>query len=165
MSPLTSRRTRRYDPAGVGCYESFFSNPNQGATGQFVEKRNQIGVGQMDATARRGFANRRLVADAVEVNVAGMRIHVAATVEAGFESFQPQDAGGDFGFRHPLPGVADWLAALENRPYRPAASNFFHDPMQSQRRTVRTGDLADAKAGRRAAKIFNMSVAAACDRR
>jgi len=90
----------------------------------------------MDAAARRGLANRRLVAGAVNVNVARMRIHVAAAVEAGFESFQPENARGDFGVRHPLPSVADGLAALENRSHRPAAANLFHNAMQSERRLI-----------------------------
>ena len=109
----------------------------------------------MDATARRGFANRRLVAGPVNVNVARVRIHVAATVEAGFESFQPENARGDFCVRHPLPGVADWLAALENRSRRPATADFFHDPMQSRRRAVRPGNLADAKTRSGTAELFN----------
>ena len=54
MSLLTSLRTKRYDPAGVGCHESVFTNPDQRAARQFVEERNQIGVGQMDAAMRRG---------------------------------------------------------------------------------------------------------------
>ena len=134
---------------------SFSRDPNQRAAWQFVEERNQICVGQMDATVRRGTANRRLVAGAVNVNVARMGIHVAATVEAGFESFQPENARGDFRVRHPPPGIADWLTALENRSHRPAAADFFHDAMQSERRAVRAGNLADAKTGSGTAEFFN----------
>ena len=65
------------------------SNPNQRADGQQIEERNQIRVGQMDAAAGSGFANARLICSAVDVDVALVRIHVAAAVEAGFESFQP----------------------------------------------------------------------------
>ena len=100
----------------------------------------------MNAAARHGPANRRLVTGAMNVNAARMGIHVAAAVEAGFESFQPENARGDFCVRHSLPGVAHGLATLENRSRRPAAADFFHDAMQSERRAVRAGDLADAKA-------------------
>ena len=108
----------------------------------------------MDAAARHRPANRRLVAGAVNVNVARVRIDVAAAVEPRFESFQPQNARGDFCVRHPLPGITDGLAPLEHRSHRPAATNFFHDAMQSERRAVRAGGLADAKAGSRATNFF-----------
>ena len=111
----------------------------------------------MDAAARHRPANRRLVAGAVNVNVARVRIDVAAAVEPRFESFQPQNARGDFCVRHPLPGITDGLAPLEHRSHRPAATNFFHDAMQSERRAVRAGGLADAKAGSGTAKIFGES--------
>ena len=67
--------------------------------GQQIEERNQIRVGQMNAAAGSRLADAHLVRRAVDVNVARVRIHVAAAVEAGFESFQPQNARGDFGVR------------------------------------------------------------------
>ena len=51
MSLLTSLRAKCYDPAGVGCYESIFTNPHQCAAGQLVEERNQIIGGEVDAAA------------------------------------------------------------------------------------------------------------------
>ena len=91
----------------------------------------------------------------MKINVPRMRIHIAATVEAGFEPFQPENARGDLRLRHPLPGVTDGLPPLENRPRRPAAANFFHHPMQAQRRAVRAFELADAKTRGGAAECFN----------
>ena len=73
----------------------------------------------MDATAGGWTANRRFVTGAVDVNVTRVRIHVAAAIEAGFESFQPKDAHGDFGVRKfRLRRVADDFARLENRARR-----------------------------------------------
>ena len=71
-------------------------NPDERATGQFVEERNQIIRGEMNAAVRRRTAQRRFVASAVNVNVTIMRIYIAAAIEAGFKSFEPQNARGDF---------------------------------------------------------------------
>ena len=77
-----------------------FLNPNECAAGQHVEERNQIRrAARWMQPHDAGLPNGHLVARAMNVNVAGVRIHVAAAVEAGFESFQPQNARGDFGVR------------------------------------------------------------------
>lgn len=91
------------------------------------------------------FADARLIRRAVDVNVTGVGIHVAAAVEAGFETFQPQNTRGDFGVRHSPPGIANRPATLENCSDRPAAADFFHDAMQSERRALRAFRLPDAE--------------------
>ena len=83
---------------------------------------------------------------AVDVNVARVRIHVAAAIEAGFETFQPQDARGDFCVRKfRLRRVADDFARFENRSRRFARADFFRNAMQSERRAIRAFRLPDAK--------------------
>lgn len=90
----------------------------------------------MNAAAGCGFADAQLVGSTVDVDVAGVRIHVTTTVEARFQSFQPENARGDFSVRQAFPGVADGPAAFENRSGRPAAADFFHNAMQSERRAI-----------------------------
>jgi len=99
----------------------------------------------MNAAVRCGLADRFLVRRAMDVNVARMRIHAAAAIETGFETFEPQDARGDFGVRKfRLRRVADDLARFENRSRPLARSDFFRDVMQSERRAVRAFRLPDA---------------------
>ena len=131
------------------------TNPDQRAAGQSVKERDQITRRQVNAAARRRTADGRLVARAMNINVPRVRIHLAAAVEPGLKAFQPENARGDLGLRHPLPGVTDGLPPLENRPRRPAAANFFHHPMQAQRRAVRAFELADAKTRGGTAESFN----------
>ena len=63
----------------------------------------------MDAAVRCGLADGFLVHRAVDVNVACVRIYVDAAVEslvqAEFESFEPQDARGDFGVDRKSPAA------------------------------------------------------------
>jgi hypothetical protein len=92
-----------------------FRNPNHRATRQQIKQRDQIRVGEMDAAVRRGLAEGFLIRRAMDVNVARVRIHVdvaiQSLVQAGFETFEPQDARGDFGVREfRLRRVADDLA-------------------------------------------------------
>ena len=90
-----------------------------------------------------------LVRRAVDVNVARVRIHVAATVESRLQPFQPHNARGDFGVRKfRLRHVADDFARFENRSRRFTRADFFRDAMQSQRRAIRAFRLPDAKARR-----------------
>ena len=80
----------------------------------------------MDAAVRRRLADGFLIRRAVDVNVARVRIHTAAAIKAGFETFQPQDARGDLGVRQfRLRRVADDLARFENRSRRLARADFF----------------------------------------
>ena len=114
----------------------------------------------MDATVRRGPADGFLICRAVDVNVARVRIHVDAAVEtfvqAGLETFQPQDARGDFGVRKfRLRRVADDPARFENRSRRFARADFFRDAMQSERRAIRAFRLPDAETRSGAGKFFD----------
>lgn len=110
----------------------------------------------MDATAGRWLADARLVRRAVNVNVASARIHIATAVEARFETFQPENAAGDFGVRKfRLRGVADGFARFENRSRRCASADFFRDSMQSQRRAIRAFRLPDAETRGGAGKFFD----------
>ena len=113
----------------------------------------------MDAAVRRGLADGFLVRRAVDVDVTRVRIHVDAAVEslvqAGFETFEPQDACGDLGVRKfRLRRVADDLARFENRSRRFARADFFRDAMQSERRAVRAFRLSDAETRSGAGKFF-----------
>src|SRR6185437_16747185 len=122
-------------------------NPNKRSTRQQIEERNQIRIRQVNAPAGTRFAYRGLVGGAVDVNIALVRIHIAAAIDAGFQAFEPQDARGDFGigeFR--LRDVADDFARLENSSGRFARANFFSNAMQSQWRAIRAFLLPDAKA-------------------
>src|SRR5271154_585693 len=113
----------------------------------------------MNAAVRRGLANGFLVRRAVDVNVACARIHVDVAIEslvqAGFETFEPQDARGDLGVRKfRLRRVADDLARFENRSRHDARADFFRDAMQSERRAIRTFRLPDAEARSGTGKFF-----------
>src|SRR5271154_5749424 len=104
----------------------------------------------MNAAVRRGLADGFLVRRAVDVNVARVRIHVDLAVEslvqAGFETFEPQDARGDFGVgKFRLRCMADDFARSENCSRRFARADFFCDAMQSERRAVRAFRLPDAE--------------------
>src|SRR5271156_179617 len=109
----------------------------------------------MDAAVRSRFADGFLVRRAVDVDVARVRIHVAAAIEAGFETFEPQDARGDLGVRKFRPRrMADDLARFENRSRRFARADFFRDAMQSERRALRAFHLPDAETRSGAGKFF-----------
>ena len=78
-----------------------------------------------------------LIRRAVNVNVAVVRIHFAAAIEARFETFEPQNARGDFAVRKfRLRRVTDDFARLENRSRRFARADFFRDAMQPKRRAA-----------------------------
>ena len=51
----------------------------------------------MNAALRSRFADGFLIAGAVDVNVARVRIHVRALIKTRLQTFEPQDARGDFG--------------------------------------------------------------------
>ena len=113
----------------------------------------------MDAAVRRGLADGFLVRRTVDVNVARVRIHIDPAIEsfvqAGFETFEPQDARGDLGVREfRLQRVADDFARFENRSRRFARADFFRDVMQSERRAVRAFRLPDAKTRSGAGNFF-----------
>lgn len=108
----------------------------------------------MDTTMRSGTAQRRLVAGAVNVNVAGVRIDLAAAIETRLQTFEPKNARGDGSQREALPGVAGKCALFEIRSNRPTAADFFRDAMESARRHVRAGNFADAKFGSGATQFF-----------
>lgn len=113
----------------------------------------------MNAAAGSWFADGILVCRAVDVNVARVRIHVDAAIEsfvqAGFETFEPQDARGDFGVRQfRLRRVANGFARFENRSSPFARADFFCDAMQSERRALRTFRLPDAETRSGAGDFF-----------
>ena len=109
----------------------------------------------MDAAVRRGLADGFLVRRSVDVDVARVRIHIAAPIKAGFETFEPQDARGDLGVRKfRLRRVADGPARFEDRSRRFARADFFRDAMQSERRAVRAFRLPDAETRSGAGKFI-----------
>ena len=78
-----------------------------------------------------------LVGGAVNVDVALMGIHVSALIPAGFESFQPQNAGRDFCVCEAgLGSMAHVLARPKYGSGGKAGANFFANSMQSERRAV-----------------------------
>ena len=99
----------------------------------------------MNAADCSRLANARLVGGTMNVNITGVRVHVSTAIETGFESFEPQNARGDFGVWHSLPGIANWPATFKNRSRRPAAANLFHNSMQSQWRAIQALRLPDAE--------------------
>ena len=112
----------------------------------------------MYATARAGSANRGLVAGAVNVNVACVGIHVAAPVESGLETFEPEYASGDFCIGQAFPCIANGLARLENCAGRPAVADLFGDAMQAQGSAIGAFDLADTKARSRTSEFFEQLI-------
>src|ERR1700743_3634989 len=129
-------------------------NPYQCSARKFFEERNDVSVSEVNAAAGRGLADSGLIASAVNINIARVRIHVAAAIESRLKAIQPKDARGDFCIGNAFPCVADGLACFKHRPRRPAISDFFRDTMQAKRRAVRAFLLADAKTGSGAAEYF-----------
>ena len=99
----------------------------------------------MDATMRGGTAQCRFIRESMDVNVAGVGIHVAAAIEARLQTFQPQDAMGDGQTRCALPSQADGFAVAKHGADGMARANLFGDAMQAQRSHVRISELAGAK--------------------
>ena len=122
------------------------SNPNQRPFGHAIEQWDQIICRQMDAATGRGPADSGFVAGAVEVNVTCMRIDIAAAIEAGFQSVEPQNSRRDFRERMSAPCEADRTPAFEDSANRPAAADFFGDAMEAEGRAIGTGVLSDAEA-------------------
>ena len=103
-----------------------------------------------------GPADGFLVAGAMDIDVAVMRVHGSAPVEAWLQALQPEDARGDAGRRKfRLRCVADDFAALEHRPRGFAGTDFFGDAMQAQRRAIGTFRLADAETRCGAGELSN----------
>src|SRR5579862_2009804 len=109
------------------------ANPHQRSFGKFVIKRQQVVGGQMDAAAGVGASESGFVAGAVDVDETLARIDVATAIEAGFQTFEPQDAVGDGGERLALPGVSNEFAAGEGGTNGPSAADFFDDTMKTAR--------------------------------
>ena len=145
--------------------------PHFGSTNQYSEIQTSVPAGSRSnsgiksASARwmqpheAGWPMDCLVAGAVDVNIAVVRIHIAAVIETRLQPFQPQDARGDFGVgKFRLRRVADGFARFENGPRRFAAADFFRDAMQAQRRAVGAFDLPDAKARGGTAEMFSRNL-------
>ena len=90
-------------------------------------------------------ADSRFIAGAVDVNITVMTVNVAAAIEAGLQSFQPENARGDGGVGHSLPCVTDDFAAFENGSDETAVADFLCDPMQAARGSIRPGFFANAE--------------------
>jgi hypothetical protein len=101
----------------------------------------------MDATERGRRAEGLLIAEAVDVNVARVRVHIATAIEAFLQSFEPQDARGDGFQRQTVAQVADDFPAFEDSSRLAARADLFRDAMQAERGPVRTSNLADAELG------------------
>src|SRR4051794_2555519 len=99
----------------------------------------------MNAAARGRASECRLVAGAVDVNVARQCIDVSATIELRLQPFQPENAMSDRRLTLSAPGVTNHFAALEHRTHGPAAAHFSCDAMQTKRRAIRIHFLANAE--------------------
>src|ERR1043166_8482206 len=121
--------------------------PNQRAFENAAKESHHIVVAHPYAAVRSRLADEILMVGAVDVDVAGKCIDIAALIDPRLKSFQPEDAGEDqialpiadcrlpiwisFGFR-----ISDFgfphrggLPFLENRPQRLGAPHFFSDGM------------------------------------
>ena len=87
----------------------------------------------MDAALRIGLAQTGFVSNAVDVNVTLATIDLAARIETGLQSFQPENTIGDHGSWVAFPISANGLASLEDRADGFVVANFFADSMQSER--------------------------------
>ena len=108
----------------------------------------------MDAAVGGGATEAGLVSEAVDVDVAGEGVHVAAAVEAGVEAVEPQDARGDGLQRQAVAQVADGLAGFEDGARLRTRAVLLRDTMQAQRCAVRGSDLADAELRGGADELF-----------
>ncbi len=70
----------------------------------------------MNTTVGLRAAQGRLVAEPVQIDVAAARVHIAATIVACLQPFEPKDAVHDGGIGPALPGEADGLALFSARP-------------------------------------------------
>lgn len=137
-----------------GIYSPLLVYPHQRAARQLFEKRNQIGIGQVNATARIRFSDGGLIACSVNINIACVRIYITAAIEARLKAFQPHYTRRNPGIRQPFPCVANWLSLFEGCAAWPAAADLFCNAMQSQRRAIGAFRLPNAKARSRAAELF-----------
>ena len=81
-------------------------NPHQSAHRQPFVERHQVRRRHVNAAARLRAAERRLVAETVDVNITLMRIDVAPAVESGLQPFQPENAMDNRALRLPEPDAA-----------------------------------------------------------
>ena len=122
-------------------------DPDEGTGGDRVEEWQKVCRGEMNAAVGGGASERRLVGQAVDVDVTGPGIDGTAPIEAGFQAFEPQDAMSDGGFGEAGPGESDRLTRLEGGPYGPALAYFGGHAMQTKRCPVGVLHLSDAKSG------------------
>jgi hypothetical protein len=64
-------------------------DPNQRPDWHFVVKGNQIFRRHMNAAMGLWPSKRTLVTESMDVNIPSVRVHIGASVESGFEAFQP----------------------------------------------------------------------------
>jgi hypothetical protein len=95
---------------------------------------------------RCGLSKPRLVARAVDVNVALKRIDLAAAIESGLESFEPEDAICDRGARPARPGVTEHFPIFEHGADWPAATRLYGNAMKAKRRAIRIFFLPNPEA-------------------
>src|SRR5580692_111520 len=101
----------------------------------------------MDAAAGGGFAYAGLIGSAVDLDIAGVGIHITAAIEARLQPFQPEDACRDFGVgKLRLRDMANDFASFENCSGLYPSADFLGDAVESQRRLIGAFDLPDAKA-------------------
>ena len=86
----------------------------------------------MNTAAGLGPAEGRFVAEAVDVNVTPKGIHLAASIEARLQTFQPQDAVDDGRIRVSVPLQSNWLSTSEDCADERAAANFPGNAMEAQ---------------------------------
>lgn len=103
--------------------------------------------GQVDAAMGCRPAEGGFVGKTMDVNVPASGVDVAATIEFGFEAFEPEYAMGDRGFRKPVPRVADRDAGAKGGADGPTLADLREDAVKSEWSPVGVADLADAIAG------------------
>lgn len=125
--------------SGLGC------DPDQRSGGDEIEQGDEVGGGEVDAAVGGGASETGFVGETVDVDVATEGVHVSAAVEAGFETFEPEDPVGDGGVGAPAPGEAYGLAGLEDRTDGPTGADLGGDAVQSEWGAIGVLDLADSE--------------------
>ena len=65
------------------------SDPNEGAGGEEIKKGDEVWIGEMDATVGFWATDGGLIARAMDIDISGVAVYVAATVETRFKTLQP----------------------------------------------------------------------------
>src|SRR5262245_36180226 len=90
-------------------------DPDQAAEWKPIKQRHQIFRRHVNAAVRLRTPQSGFITETVDVNVAAVGIDIAATIEAWFQTFQPQDAMHNRSRSMALPGKPGDAPAAKDR--------------------------------------------------